>query len=52
MGTLKGACIFGQSGGPTAVINASASGVIQEALKQDNILKAVLGQLMALKVSG
>jgi 6-phosphofructokinase 1 len=39
MSDLIGNCIFGQSGGPTAVINASASGVIQEALKQDNILK-------------
>ncbi|MGI6777632.1 MAG: 6-phosphofructokinase [Acetivibrionales bacterium] len=39
MGKLVGACIFGQSGGPTSVINASASGVIQEALKQDDILK-------------
>ncbi len=37
MSKLKGACIFGQSGGPTSVINASASGVIQEALKQDCI---------------
>ena len=37
MSQLKGACIFGQSGGPTAVINASASGVIQEALKSDCI---------------
>ena len=34
MSELKGACIFGQSGGPTSVINASAAGVIQEALKQ------------------
>jgi len=34
MAELKGACIFGQSGGPTSVINASAAGVIQEALKQ------------------
>ena len=29
---LVGACIFGQSGGPTAVINASAYGVIRTAL--------------------
>ncbi len=29
---LKGACIIGQSGGPTAVINASALGAIQTAL--------------------
>jgi 6-phosphofructokinase len=34
---LKGACVFGQSGGPTAVINSSAAGVFQEALKQDCI---------------
>ncbi len=34
MGELKGACVFGQSGGPTSVINASAAGVFQEALKQ------------------
>ena len=27
---LKGACVFGQSGGPTAVINASAYGVIRQ----------------------
>ena len=33
MEKLTGACIIGQSGGPTAVINASAQGVIQTALK-------------------
>ena len=32
MEQLKGACIIGQSGGPTSVINASAQGVIQTAL--------------------
>ena len=37
MAELRGACIFGQSGGPTSVINASAAGVFQEALKQDCI---------------
>jgi ATP-dependent phosphofructokinase / diphosphate-dependent phosphofructokinase len=37
MSILKGSCIFGQSGGPTSVINASAAGVIQEALKQEVI---------------
>lgn len=31
--SLKGACVFGQSGGPTAVINASAYGVIKRALE-------------------
>lgn len=39
MAILKGSCIFGQSGGPTSVINSSASGVIQEALKQSAIEK-------------
>ena len=36
-GELKGACIFGQSGGPTAVINASAYGVLKTALESDAI---------------
>ncbi|HHV59191.1 MAG TPA: 6-phosphofructokinase [Clostridiaceae bacterium] len=39
MSVLRGNCVFGQSGGPTSVINSSASGVIQEALKQDAIPK-------------
>ena len=34
---LKGACMFGQSGGPTSVINSSAAGVFTEALAQENI---------------
>jgi 6-phosphofructokinase 1 len=37
MSVLKGACLFGQSGGPTSVINASAAGVFLEALKHDAI---------------
>lgn len=37
MEELRGACIFGQSGGPTAVINASAYGVITEALRTECI---------------
>ena len=36
---LIGSCIFGQSGGPTAVINASAYGVIKTALEADEITK-------------
>ncbi len=39
MSELIGNAVFGQSGGPTSVINASASGVFQEALKQKNIKK-------------
>lgn len=34
---LYGACVFGQSGGPTAVINASAYGVIKTALAAPEI---------------
>lgn len=37
--SLKGACIIGQSGGPTSVINASAYGVIRTALDNPNITK-------------
>lgn len=39
MEKLRGAAIFGQSGGPTAVINSSAAGVIITALGQDCITK-------------
>ncbi|MFA7367314.1 MAG: 6-phosphofructokinase [Bacilli bacterium] len=37
MKELKGAVLFGQSGGPTSVINASAAGVFIEALNSDLI---------------
>lgn len=37
MSELKGACIIGQSGGPTSVINASAYGVIRTALDDPNV---------------
>lgn len=36
---LTGACIFGQSGGPTSVINASAYGIIKTALEAECITK-------------
>lgn len=39
MENLVGACMFGQSGGPTSVINSSAAGVFLEALSQKNITK-------------
>ena len=39
MSELKGACIFGQSGGPTSVINSSAAGVFIEALQSKSITK-------------
>ncbi|HQD92302.1 MAG TPA: 6-phosphofructokinase [Bacilli bacterium] len=37
MKQLKGALLFGQSGGPTSVINASAAGVLLEALDNELI---------------
>ena len=45
---LIGACIIGQSGGPTSVINASAQGVIQTALKA-NCITRVLGAAHGIK---
>ena len=48
MEKLTGACIIGQSGGPTAVINASAQGVIETALKSDCITR-VLGAAHGIK---
>jgi 6-phosphofructokinase 1 len=40
---LKGAVMFGQSGGPTSVINSSAAGVFTEALKNQGIITKVYG---------
>ena len=48
MNELKGACIIGQSGGPTAVINASALGVIRTALDSESITR-VLGAAHGIK---
>ena len=48
MSELRGAAIFGQSGGPTSVINASACGVFKEALRQDCIT-AVYGAAHGIK---
>ena len=48
MNTLRGACIIGQSGGPTAVINASAYGVIRTALDSD-IITNVYGAANGIK---
>ena len=45
---LYGACIIGQSGGPTAVINASAYGMIRTALDSPEISK-VLGAAHGIK---
>lgn len=40
----KGACIIGQSGGPTAVINSSVLGIVEESLK-GNIFTTVYGAI-------
>ena len=48
MSQLKGACIIGQSGGPTSVINASAYGAIKTALESDSITR-VLGARHGIK---
>lgn len=48
MSTLKGSCIIGQSGGPSAVINASAYGAIKTALESEEITR-VLGACNGIK---
>ena len=48
MSELKGACIIGQSGGPTSVINASAYGVIRTALDSD-VITNVYGAAYGIK---
>lgn len=40
---LKGNLMFGQSGGPTSVINCSAAGVFIEALKHEDRIEKVYG---------
>lgn len=40
---MKGNCVVAQSGGPTAVINASACGVVQTALKHAGTFTGVYG---------
>ncbi len=44
MAKLKGNLLYGQSGGPTSVINASAYGVIQEAKENPNIEEVIFMQ--------
>jgi len=45
MPTLKGKAVVAQSGGPTAVINSSAAGVIQTCLDHRDIFTGVYGSL-------
>jgi len=42
MAKLKGNLLYGQSGGPTSVINASAYGVIQEAKKHKDFINEII----------
>lgn len=43
MAKLRGNCVLAQSGGPTAVINASIAGAIQEAMKHEDVFTGILG---------
>jgi ATP-dependent phosphofructokinase / diphosphate-dependent phosphofructokinase len=43
MAVLRGNCVLAQSGGPTAVINASACGVVQTAIRHPATFTAVFG---------
>jgi len=43
MSAMKGKAVVAQSGGPTAVINASAAGVIETALRNDSVFTGVYG---------
>lgn len=45
MAQLRGKIIMAQSGGPTAVINSSICGVIQEAVQHDDVFEGVYGAL-------
>ncbi|MDP6045762.1 MAG: 6-phosphofructokinase [Phycisphaerae bacterium] len=45
MPALKGKAVVAQSGGPTAVINASAAGVIQTCLANQDVFTGVYGSL-------
>ncbi len=49
MAQLIGNAIFGQSGGPTSVINSSAAGVFTEALKQKGVINKVFGAAHGIK---
>ena len=42
MKKLKGNLLYGQSGGPTSVINASAYGIIKEAQENNDLIEDVI----------
>ncbi|MFA5864267.1 MAG: 6-phosphofructokinase [Phycisphaerae bacterium] len=43
MAKLKGNCVLAQSGGPTAVINSSICGAIQESARHPDIITGIFG---------
>ena len=45
MGAIRGKAIIAQSGGPTAVINASACGIAQTAMSHPDVFATVYGAL-------
>ena len=48
MSELKGACVIGQSGGPTSVINSSVLGALEAALDSGTITR-VFGMAHGIK---
>ena len=42
---MKKNAIVGQSGGPTAVINASLYGVVYEALNREDVIGTIYGMI-------
>ena len=49
MNSLRGNVLYGQSGGPTAVINASAFGLIREALKHHDLIPEIYAMKYGIK---
>ena len=45
---MKKNAIVGQSGGPTAVINASLYGVVYEALNREDVIGTIYGMILVL----
>ena len=50
--TMKKNVIVGQSGGPTAVINASLYGVVYEALNREDSFGTVYGMINGIEFQG
>lgn len=48
---MKKNAIVGQSGGPTAVINASLYGVVYEALNREDVIGTIYGMINGIEGS-